>query len=57
MKIKSGLFTLFGLAFFVLKALGYLDEWSWWWLPAIVLGDIILIAIVLIIMAIFYNKK
>ena len=55
-KIKSyGIFTLFGIAFFILKTIGYLEEWSWWWLLPLLLGDILLVAIILIIIAIF-NK-
>ena len=38
-----GLFTLLAFAFIVAKVTGWL-VWSWWWLPVIFLGDILIVA-------------
>ena len=58
-----GIFTVLGIAFIIVKVLGLL-AWSWWWLPLIFLGDIILVlfaifgfSIFAFILTYFSNKK
>ena len=58
-----GLFTFLAGAFIIAKALGWL-AWSWWWLPVIFLGDLILVILAIFgfatfasIVAYFRKKK
>ena len=37
-----GIFTIFAIAFVIAKCLGY-SAWSWWWLPLIFFGDVLLV--------------
>ena len=56
MEMHFGLFTLLGVTILVLKAIGYLETWSWWWVGLIFLGDIILMAIALTVLYLLSKK-